>query len=469
MSEIYCVFFLWYIICSKYLTTNLPICTTKLPAKIVFFFRTTKFFNEKITIILFFFRNTCIYRFFVVPLQPILCRWQPGTHKNERTMSVEIRPIHTKHELKQFIQFANDLYADCPYYCPPLFFDEMNCFDAEKNPALEVCEYQLWMAYREGKPVGRVAGIINRRANEKWGVKHVRFGWFDFIDDMEVSKALLDTVAAWGIERGMDGLNGPVGFTDFDHEGLLLKGYEYLAPMASLYNHPYYVKHVEAYGLVKEADWLEFQVYPPKACPERLERIADIVKQRSHVRVDKVKNSRELVRKYGIQYMDVIDTAYQKLYNFQPMTDQQKKYYMQMYFPILNFDFVTLVVNEENEIVGVGLGMPDISEALRKCGGKLFPFGWYYLIKALKAKKMDAFNLLLIAIRPDYQDKGINALFFQDQIPYFNQYEVKRIETTSILETNTKNIANFTQFDHKQHKRRRAYIKQIGGENGQDI
>ena len=469
MSEIYCVFFLWYIICSKYLTTNLPICTTKLPAKIVFFFRTTKFFNEKITIILFFFRNACIYRFFVVPLQPILCRWQPGTHKNERTMSVEIRPIHTKHELKQFIQFANDLYADCPYYCPPLFFDEMNCFDAEKNPALEVCEYQLWMAYREGKPVGRVAGIINRRANEKWGVKHVRFGWFDFIDDMEVSKALLDTVAAWGIERGMDGLNGPVGFTDFDHEGLLLKGYEYLAPMASLYNHPYYVKHVEAYGLVKEADWLEFQVHPPKTCPERLERIAEIVKQRSHVRVDKVKNSRELVRKYGIQYMDVIDTAYQKLYNFQPMTDQQKKYYMQMYFPILNFDFVTLVVNEENEIVGVGLGMPDISEALRKCGGKLFPFGWYYLIKALKAKKMDAFNLLLIAIRPDYQDKGINALFFQDQIPYFNQYEVKRIETTSILETNTKNIANFTQFDHKQHKRRRAYIKQIGGENGQDI
>ncbi|MBQ6764661.1 MAG: N-acetyltransferase [Paludibacteraceae bacterium] len=384
-------------------------------------------------------------------------------------MSVEIRPIHTKHELKQFIQFANDLYADCPYYCPPLFFDEMNCFDAEKNPALEVCEYQLWMAYREGKPVGRVAGIINRRANEKWGVKHVRFGWFDFIDDMEVSKALLDTVAAWGIERGMDGLNGPVGFTDFDHEGLLLKGYEYLAPMASLYNHPYYVKHVEAYGLVKEADWLEFQVHPPKTCPERLERIAEIVKQRSHVRVDKVKNSRELVRKYGIQYMDVIDTAYQKLYNFQPMTDQQKKYYMQMYFPILNFDFVTLVVNEENEIVGVGLGMPDISEALRKCGGKLFPFGWYYLIRALKAKKMDAFNLLLIAIRPDYQDKGINALFFQDQIPYFNQYEVKRIETTSILETNTKNIANFTQFDHKQHKRRRAYIKQIGGENGQDI
>ena len=337
----------------------------------------------------------------------------------------------------------------------------MNCFNPKTNPALEVSEYQLWMAFREGKPVGRIAGIINHRANEKWGYKHVRFGWFDFIDDFEVSKALLDTVAAWGKERGMDALNGPVGFTDFDHEGLLLEGYEYLAPMASLYNYPYYVKHFDAYGLTKEADWIEIQVYPPYECPERLERIANLVKERSHVHVDKVKNSRELVRKYGIEYMDVIDEAYQKLYNFQPMTPAQKNYYKNMYFPILNFDFVTVVVNEKNEIVGVALGMPDISEALRKCGGKLFPFGWYHLLKALKAKKMDAFNMLLIAVRPDYQDKGINALFFQDWIPYIAKYEIKRMETTAILETNTKNQANFTQFDHKQHKRRRAYIKPL--------
>ena len=376
-------------------------------------------------------------------------------------MVVEIREIHTKRELKQFIQFANDLYADCPYYCPPLFFDEMNCFDAEKNPALEVCEYQLWMAYRDGKPVGRVAGIINRRANEKWGYKHVRFGWFDFIDDIEVSKALLDTVVAWGKERGMDALNGPVGFTDFDHEGLLLEGYEYLAVMASLYNYPYYVKHVETYGLTKEADWVELQVFPPKACPERLERLAEMVKQRYHVHVVKVKNSRELVKRFGIEYMDVIDAAYQKLYNFQPMTVKQKNYYKDMYFPILNFDFVTLVVNENEELVGVGLGMPDIAPALRKCGGKLFPFGWYHLIKALKAKRMDSFSFLLIAVRPDYQDKGINALFLQDQIPIINQYGIRKLETTNMLETNTKVLSFFTQFDHKQHKRHRAYIKAI--------
>ena len=376
-------------------------------------------------------------------------------------MAVEIREINTKREIKQFIQFANDLYKDCPYYCPPLFFDEMNCFDPENNPALEVCEYQLWMAYRGKEPVGRIAGIINRKANEKWGYQHVRFGWFDFIDDLEVSKALLDTVTAWGKARGMDGLNGPVGFTDFDHEGLLLEGYDYPAVMASLYNYPYYIRHIDAYGLIKDADWIEMQVYPPQGCPDRLNRIAEIVKQRSHVRVDKVKNSRELVRKYGIEYMDVIDEAYQKLYNFQPMTVKQKNYYKNMYFPLLNFDFVTLVVNEKEEIVGVGLGMPDISDALRKCGGKLLPFGWYHIIKALKAKKMEVFNLLLIAVRPDYQGTGVNALFFQDQIPRMNKYGIKILETTNILETNTKNIANFTQFDHKIHKRHRAYIKTI--------
>ncbi len=376
-------------------------------------------------------------------------------------MALEIKEITTRKELKQFIEFTNTLYRESEYYCPPLFFDEVNCFDKEKNPALEVCDYKLWMAFRDGKAVGRIAGIVNYKANEKWGCKNARFGWFDFIDDLEVSKALLDTVAAWGKEKGMTAINGPVGFTDFDHQGLLLEGYDYLAPMASLYNFPYYVKHFDAYGLTKDADWIEIQVYPPTCCPERLNRIAEIVKERSHVRVDKVKNARELVRKYGIEYMDVIDIAYQKLYNFQPMTIKQKNYYKDMYFPILNFDFVTLVVNNKDEVVGVGVGMPDISEALRKCGGHLFPFGWYHVLKALKAKQMDAFNFLLIAVRPDYQDKGINALFFQDQIPYINKYKIKRLETTSILETNTKNIANFTQFDHKMHKRRRAYIKQI--------
>ncbi len=376
-------------------------------------------------------------------------------------MELQLHEVKTKKELKRFIEFGNDLYKDCENFCPALIQDEMDTFDAKKNPVYDVSECILYLAYRDGKIVGRIAGIINHAANKHWGVRHVRFGWMDFIDDKAVSKALLDAVAAWGKSKGMEKLNGPVGFTDLDHEGLLIEGYEYLAPMASLYNYPYYVEHMEAYGLTKENDWIELQITPPTETPERLLRVANIVKERSKVRVDKVKSVKELMRKYGYTYFDVIDVAYQKLYNFQPLTDRQKKYYSEIYFPLLNFDFVTIVVNELDEIVGVGVGMPDISHALRKCKGKLFPFGWFHVLRALKAKKMEAFDLLIIAVRPDYQNKGVNSLILVDQVPYFIKYGIKRVETTSIMETNYKNLANWEYFEHKQHKRRRAYIKPL--------
>jgi hypothetical protein len=376
-------------------------------------------------------------------------------------MAVEIKEITTKWGIFQFVKFGNDFYKDCKCFCPHLILDDMATFNAKSNPAFDVCENVLYMAYRDGKPVGRIAGIINHQANEKWGVKKVRFGWMDFIDDLEVSSALLDAVAAWGKTKGMTSINGPVGFTDFDLQGLLIEGYDHLAPMASLYNYPYYVRHMEAYGLVKENDWIEMQIYPPQELPERFARMSKIVEARYHVRVDKVKNCKELVEKYGTSYMDVIDTAYQKLYNFQPLTPRQKQHYLDMYFPLLNFDFVTVVVNENNEVVGVGAGMPDVSEALRKCRGRLFPFGWWHLLKALKAKTYDAFDLLIIAVRPDYQDKGLNAVIIADQHPYFVKYGVKRVETTAIMETNFKNLGHWELFPHKYHKRRRAYIKPL--------
>ena len=375
-------------------------------------------------------------------------------------MAVEIKQITTLRDLKKFVRFGNDFYKDCEYFCPQLISDELNIFNLQVNPAHEVCEHVLYMAYRDGRPVGRIAGIINHAANARWNVKHVRFGWIDFIDDQEVSFALLDAVAAWGKSKGMEKINGPVGFTDFDHQGLLLEGYDHLAPMASLYNYPYYVRHMEAYGLVKEADWIEFQIDPQTELPERFVRMDKIVRERTKVRVDKVKTVKELVQKYGTQYIDVIDVAYQKLYNFQPLTDRQKKYYCDNYFPMLNFDFVTVVVNEKDEVVGVGVGMPDVSNALRKCKGSLFPFGWYHLLKALRAKQIEAFDLLLIAVRPDYQDKGLNAVIIADQHPYFIKYGIKRVETTSILE-NVKNQTHWTMFPHKIHKRRRAYLKEI--------
>ena len=381
----------------------------------------------------------------------------PNIDPNE----IIIKEVKTESELRRFVQFGIELYEGNPYYCPPIFFDEVNTFDPESNPALEVCDFILYMAYRNGKIVGRIAGIINHRANEAWGVKKCRFGWFDFVDDYSVFCSLIDAVAEWGRARGMERLNGPVGFTDFDHQGLLIEGFDYNAPMASLYTHPYYIAHYERYGLTKEADWIEYQITPPKQAPERMRRVVDLVAKRYNLHTVKVKSVRELKQRYGYTYFDVLDSAYQKLYNYQPMTPRQKQYYCKMYFPLLNFDFVTMVANEKDEIVAVGLGMPSLSEALRKCRGRLFPFGWYHLIKALKAKKMTDFDLLLIAVRPDYQDKGVTSLIFNEMTPHFTKYGIQRVETTAILETNHKSLANFADFEYIQHKRRRAYIKNL--------
>ena len=381
----------------------------------------------------------------------------PNIDPNE----IIIKEVKTKSELRRFVQFGVELYEGNPYYCPPIFFDEVNTFDPESNPALEVCDFILYMAYRNGKIVGRIAGIINHRANEAWGIKKCRFGWFDFVDDYSVFCSLIDAVAEWGRARGMERLNGPVGFTDFDHQGLLIEGFDYNAPMASLYTHPYYIAHYERYGLTKEADWIEYQITPPKQAPERMRHVVDLVAKRYNLHTVKVKSVRELKQRYGYTYFDVLDSAYQKLYNYQPMTPRQKQYYCKMYFPLLNFDFVTMVANEKDEIVAVGLGMPSLSEALRKCRGRLFPFGWYHLIKALKAKKMTDFDLLLIAVRPDYQDKGVTSLIFNEMTPHFTKYGIQRVETTAILETNHKSLANFADFEYIQHKRRRAYIKNL--------
>ena len=374
---------------------------------------------------------------------------------------IVIKEVTSNRDLRRFVQFGIDLYKGNEYYCPPIVFDEINTFKPSGNPALEVCDFVIYMAYRNDEIVGRIVGIVNHRANEAWGNKKCRFGWFDFVDDYEVFKALLDAVAEWGRSKGMSCLNGPVGFTDFDRQGLLIEGFDHSAPMASLYTHPYYVAHYERYGLRKEADWIEYQIHPPKEAPERMRRVAKLVSERYKLHTVKVKSVRDLKKRYGYSYFDVLDSAYQKLYNYQPMTEKQKQYYCKMYFPILNFDFVTMVANEKDEIVAVGLGMPSLSKALRKCRGRLFPFGWYHLLKALKAKKMTDFDLLLIGVRPDYQDKGINALLFDEMTPYFTKYGIERVETTSILENNHKSLAGFADFDHIQHKRRRAFVKEL--------
>ena len=367
-------------------------------------------------------------------------------------MALILQEVKTKWQNYQFAKFGNALYKDCKEFCPHLLLDEMNTFNPKSNPSYEVCESVQYLAYRDGKIVGRVAGIINHVANKQWGVKKVRFGWIDFIDDLEVSRALLDAVAAWGKSKGMDSLNGPVGFTDWDYEGLLIEGFEYLAPMASLYNFPYYERHMEAYGLKKENDWIEIQINPQCETPERVVRLDKIVRERYNLRVDKVHSAKELVKKYGLEYMDMLDEAYQKLYNFQPMTQRQKEHYKKVYFPLLNFDFVTIVVNDKNEIVGVNL-LPSQNMIIVVQDGVII--GYRQMLEGSYSSVTGA------GMKNYVQGKGVNAVIIAEQHPYFRQYGIKEVETTSIMEDNTRNIANWEMFPHKQHKRRRAYTKSI--------
>lgn len=376
-------------------------------------------------------------------------------------MEIEIRPMVSLKEIKAFVQFGIDLYDGDSSYCPPFVFDDINTLREDKNPAFEVCESIYYAAFNKGKMVGRIAGIINRQANSHWNVKKLRFGWFDFVDDLSVSKALLDAVVAWGKSKGMDTLNGPVGFSDMDHQGLLLQGYELLSPMAAMYNYPYYVKHYEAYGLSKEADWMELRLKVPGAVPEKMARVGEVVQDRYQVKIEKMHSTRQIIKRFGYSYFDLIDQAYSHLYNYSPLTKRQKQHYSRMYFPVLNFDFVTTITNKEGELIAVGICMPNITHALRKCKGKLFPFGWFGILKALKAKRLDEVDLLLIAVRPDYQNKGINALLFTDQIPYFIKYGVKHANVTAVWEENTKNQANWQYFEQEAQKWRRAYIKAI--------
>lgn len=383
------------------------------------------------------------------------------THPSITIMSIVIKPVTTTKELKQFIRFANDLYTNNPYYCPAIELDEINTFNPRKNPAFEVCESSQFVAYQDGTIVGRIAAIINHNANQHWNNKKARFGWFDFIDDLAVSKALIEQVAVWAKEKGMESLNGPVGFTDLDHQGLLIEGFEYLSPMASLYNFPYYQKHYEALGFEKEADWIEYRVFIDKQLPERFTRVSELVLSRSKVRIVKYKSRSKLLKDYGMPFFRMMQESYHNLYNYAPLTERQMSYYANMYIPLLNPDFVTLLVNEQDELVGIGAGMPNITPELQRCKGKLFPFGWIGILKALRSNQINAFDLLLIAIRPDYQGKGINALLFYDQFPKMSQYGVNYCETTSILETNEKNQANWESFNHILHKRRRAYIKPL--------
>ena len=377
-------------------------------------------------------------------------------------MSVEIKQIPaTPRALKQFLEFGIKHYEGNNCYVPPLISDEINTLNPKVNPAFDFCESAYWMAYRNGKPVGRIAGIINNVVNERTGHKEVRFGYVEFIDDVEVADALFATVEKWGKDKGMTSMVGPLGFTDLDNEGMLIEGFDRVATMATIYNYPYYPTHVERLGFTKDADWVEFFIKIPTEIPEKMRRISDIVRKRFGLDTVELKSRKELKEKYGQKLFQVINEAYDQLYGYSPLTKKQIDYYINMYLGIISLDSVCVIVDKDDNLVGLGLSMPSLSKALQKSKGKFFPFGWYHMLKALKCKSNDIVDLLLVAIKPEYQGKGVNALLFEYMIPRYNKLGFKGAESNPELETNANVQAQWGYFDYEQHKRRRSFRKEI--------
>lgn len=374
---------------------------------------------------------------------------------------VEIRKISPERgNLKKFVKFGIDLYKGNEFFVPPLVIDEIATLDPSRNPAFDFCEAEYFMAYRDGKPVGRVAAIINRQVNESAGMKAARFGFIDFIDDTEVSAALLDAVENWAREKGMEKVIGPLSFTDLDKEGCLIEGFDRLSTMATIYNYPYYQSHIERQGYVKESDWVEFLIAVPDGVPEKHLRIADIVKKKFGLRVVKYTSRKKLKNDYGRKLFHLINEAYKDLYQFSRLSERQIDKYIDEYLNLLDLDLVTLIVDSSDELVGVGISMPSMSRALQKSHGKFLPFGWLHLLKGLKWKN-DRVDLLLVGVRPDYQSKGVNALLFVDLIPQYQKKGFKFAESNPEMEANSKVQNQWDAFNPVQHKRRRSFVKEL--------
>lgn len=377
-------------------------------------------------------------------------------------MSVTVKKVETKKDFKTFIDFPNQLYKGNPYFCPKLFSDEYSTLEPSRNPAFEFSKAEYYLAYNEkGDVVGRVAAIVNFRANKSWNHNEVRFGWFDFIDDPEVSKVLIDAVVAFGKKFGMESVTGPLGFTDFDAEGMLVDGYDKLCTMPLIYNYPYYVKHIEDLGFEKETDWLEYKIYVPRILSEKYVRVAEVVKERYGLKVHKLTRKEVFKDGWGDKIFDLINVTYGKLYNFTNLTKGLIDKYINTYLSLLDLKFVSVIEDQDSNVVGFGIMMPSIVRALQKNRGKLFPFGWWPLVKSMYLKHEDNLELLLIGIHPDYQKKGVNALIFCDLFQTAIEHGFSYAETNAELEDNMSVQALWSGFDFEQHKRRRAYTRKI--------
>lgn len=375
-------------------------------------------------------------------------------------MGVVIKEVTSKKELKKFVKFNIDLYKGNPYHVPGLIEEEMVTLDKKKNPAFEFCDAIYFLAYKDGKIAGRIAGMINRKSNEVWNQQRARFGFLDFIDDTEVVNALFEAVEKWAAKQGVKEIHGPIGFTDMDHEGMLIEGFDQLGTMAAIYNYPYYPQHMERMGYSKDQDWHEFKIYIPEGIPEKHQRIGEIVKKKYGLKTMKFKKTKE-IWPYAQKIFETLNEAYAPLYGFAPLTQKQIDYYVKMYIPMIRLDLVTLIIREEDDtVVGFGISLPSLSKAMQKVKGHLFPFGWIHLLKALKTKPK-VIDLYLTGVLPEYQNKGVNALLFNDLIPVYIGLGVEYAESNPELASNNAVQAQWDYFKCEHHKTRRAFIKKL--------
>ena len=379
--------------------------------------------------------------------------------------SIQIKRVETKKDLKQFIEFHYDLYKGNPYDVPNLYSDEVNTLSKDKNAAFDFCEAEYFLALKEGKIVGRVAAIINHKANEKWKKKDVRFGWIDFIDDIEVSRALFKVVEEYGRKKGMDDIVGPLGFTDMDPEGMLTWGFDKLGTMATIYNYEYYPQHMEKLGgWEKDNDYVEYYLVVPEKSPEKYTKIAEMVEKRYNLHVRKLTKKDIFQGGYGKKLFDLINLTYSDLYGFSELTDRQIDQYVKMYFPLADLNLVTVIEdgNKDNQLAGLGITIPSLSHALQKCRrGRLFPFGWWHLLRAIKFHKTDGVDLLLMGFLPEYRSKGANALLSADLIPRYVDYGFKWGETQVEMESNEGVQSQWGPLDPINHKKRRCYRRSL--------
>ena len=374
---------------------------------------------------------------------------------------IRIKTVKTKHEINDFVNLTDRIYADCPQYVPDLKSDIKDIFNPN-NVILEHSEIKAFVAYdEEGKATGRILGIINHNANKKWNTRNVRFGYIEFLDDIEISKALLEAVEKWGREKGMEYIQGPMGFFDFDKEGMLIEDFDQTGSMVTIYNPPYYPKHMETLGYKKEVDWVQVCLEVPKEIPAKYSRVAKLSQEMFGLHVKKLNDTDIYKRGYGRKIFNLINTAYSPLFGYTELSEKQIDLYIDKYLPLIDKKMVPVIENEDGELIGVTITMGSLSHAMQKAKGSLFPFGWYHILRSLKWKREEKAELLLIAICPDYQGLGVNALFFNDLIPIYNKYKFKYAETGPQLEDNIKELSQWKALNPTYTKRRRCYKKKI--------